>query len=420
MKRSCTGYRDEVDLMFCHSNVKSIERSRNSRAKHRISLSPKTDPNLPHGGPDLWPEKERHVLFTGLGRALLPSKEDLALCFFYKTTMETLVGSYRSQYLHRQLPIIFSQSEPDSALKLASQAISYVVWARAWPDDINAAQVAMRCYSQSLSALNAAIGDRIKAKSDETLYAILLLSGYETMIFSSGTPAAWGTHVGGVTALLKHRGSENFRTPFSCNMFLFIRRNAIQSHLQTSTPVDPIFDSFAEILSPYEYMEDRLISKSIRIPELLARANSLLSQTSCAVDVSKAFELIRAAENLDRELANWADQIPVNGAYTSLRYSRDPRPSSSTFVPDQIHRYPDFYTARVWNLYRVYRLIIQSILFRVSSCVHLDGIDDFHDRIGSINRAMVADVCASVPFLLGYDCSELKRSPNHLQDRDSL
>jgi hypothetical protein len=167
-------------------------------------------------------------------------------------------------------------------------------------------------------------------------------------------------------------------------------------------------------------MEDRLISKSIRIPELLARANSLLSQTSCAVDISKASELIRAAENLDRELANWAEQIPAKESYTSLRCSQDPELSNPTFVPVQIHRYPNFYTARVWNLYRVYRLITQSILFRVSSCVHHDRVDDFQDRIDSINRAMVADVCASVPFLLGYDCSELKRSPDHLQDKTSL
>jgi hypothetical protein len=148
--------------------------------------------------------------------------------------------------------------------------------------------------------------------------------------------------------------------------------------------------------------------------------NSLLSQTSCVVDVSKASELIRTAENLDRELANWAKQIPIKWSYTSLRCSRDPRPSSSAFVPNQIHRYPDFYTARVWNLYRVYRLITQSVLFRVSSCVQLDRIDNYQDRIDSINRAMVADVCASVPFLLGYDCSELKRSPDFLQDENSL
>jgi hypothetical protein len=39
---------------------------------------------------------------------------------------------------------------------------------------------------------------------------------------------------------------------------------------------------------------------------------------------------------------------------------------SSNFVPRQIHRYPDFYAARVWNLYRGYRLIIQSIVLRTS------------------------------------------------------
>jgi hypothetical protein len=182
MRRSCTGYIDEVDLMFCHSNVKSKQRSRKPGVKNRISPSPRTDFNLSHGGADLRVGKESHVLFSELGRVLLPSKEDITLCFFYQTTMETLIGSDRSQYLHRQLPILFSQSEPGSALKLATQAISHVVWARSRPSDIDAGQSARTYYLQSLSALNAAIQDRTKVKSDETLYTILLLSGYEVSL----------------------------------------------------------------------------------------------------------------------------------------------------------------------------------------------------------------------------------------------
>ena len=187
----------------------------------------------------------------------------------------------------------------------------------------------------------------------------------------------------------------------------------VQSHLQISTPVDSIFNEFDEIISPYENTEDRLLSKTMRIPELQSLTNSLLSQPSCAVDVSRAFDLIRAAIDLDSELAHWARKVPIEWSYTTalrMKYFYNPRLSSSTFVPNQAHRYPDLYTARVWNLYRVSRLIIQSILFRVSSCVDLHLKDHYRDRTDKINRSMVEDMCASVPFLLGYDFSELKRS----------
>jgi hypothetical protein len=262
----------------------------------------------------------------------------------------------------------------------------------------------------------------------------------QTIAFDSEALSAWGTHIDGAAALIRNRGRENFCSPFACNMFLFIRRNAvslllstdyriliqlsqIQSHLQISKPMDPIFDEFAEIPSLHENFEDRLLSKAMHIPNLQSLANSLLSEPSCAVDVSESFEVILAAQDVDRELANWASRIPVEWSYTTVTrmgYFPGPHLSSSNFVPSQIHRYPNFYVARVWNLYRVYRLIIQSILLRVSSWVYHYPTDHHQHRIEEINRVMVDDLCASVPFLFGYDVSELKRSTDRLQDQNFL
>jgi hypothetical protein len=109
----------------------------------------------------------------------LPSKIDLSLCFFYQTTLESLMNADRARYLHLQLPTLFSRSEPGSALQLATQAISLATWTKSQPNDLNASQLSRTCYLQSLAAMNAAIRDPAKVKSDDTLYAVLLLSGYE-------------------------------------------------------------------------------------------------------------------------------------------------------------------------------------------------------------------------------------------------
>lgn len=45
-------------------------------------------------------------------------------------------------------------------------------------------QVSRKRYVQSISALKAAIRDPIEVKSDETLYAVLLLCGYEVSFIS--------------------------------------------------------------------------------------------------------------------------------------------------------------------------------------------------------------------------------------------
>ncbi|KAE8441830.1 hypothetical protein EG329_004283 [Mollisiaceae sp. DMI_Dod_QoI] len=360
---------------------------------------------------------ESQFLLSGMGRVLLPSSEDRCLCFYYQNILESLKDAEPARYLHLQLPTLFCQSEAGSALHLATLAISYATWARSWPNDINTSKLSRTRYLQALLALNAAIRNPVEVKSDETLYAVLLLTGYETITFDSEALSAWGSHVDGAAALMRNRGKENFCTPFACNMFLFIRRNAIQSHVQISKPVDSIFDEFAENLSPYENIEDRLVSKAIRIPKLQYLANNLLSQRNCAVNVGEAFELIRAAEELDRELANWARRIHIKWSYTAITRmgcSLGPHSSSSSFVPSQIHRYPNIYAARVWNLYRVYRLIIQSILLRVSSSIYLQA-NHHQDRVEKANRTMVEDVCASVPFLLGYDLTELKRPTDSFQ-----
>jgi hypothetical protein len=182
MKRRCSGYRDEADLIFRHADVKSKDRSQNPGSKNSKQLSSVADSKSSHNHAGMRAGKESQFLLCDIGRGLLPSKEDLSLCFFYQTTLESLIDADHAQYLHLQLPILFSRSEVGSALHSAAQAISLAIRARSWPNDINASQLSRTRYSQSLLAMNAAIRDPIKAKSDETLYTVLLLSGYEVRL----------------------------------------------------------------------------------------------------------------------------------------------------------------------------------------------------------------------------------------------
>jgi hypothetical protein len=51
--------------------------------------------------------------------------------------------------------------------------------------------------------------------ADETLYAVLLLSGYETITCTSEKLIGWVAHVSGAATLLIHRGEESFERPFA-------------------------------------------------------------------------------------------------------------------------------------------------------------------------------------------------------------
>lgn len=98
----------------------------------------------------------------------------------------------------------------------------------------------------ALSAVSAAIRENHEVKNDETMYAVLMLAGYEvsvvsprtlmsivdqlfqTTMFSSDTVNAWGSHVDGAITLLKLRGKEPPQSLVGRLMFKFILRNAVR------------------------------------------------------------------------------------------------------------------------------------------------------------------------------------------------
>jgi len=168
--------------MFHHVDVKSKEKSRKSGIKDSKQPFSIAGSRSSHENTGMQAGKKSQFLLSEINRLLLPSKEDLSLCFFYQTTLESLIDADRAQYLHLQFPTLFSQSDSGSALHLATQAISLALWAKSRPSDIDAIHLSRTRYSQSLSAMKAAIRDPVEVKSDGTLYTVLLLSGYEVRL----------------------------------------------------------------------------------------------------------------------------------------------------------------------------------------------------------------------------------------------
>ncbi|KAH8657124.1 C6 zinc finger protein [Tricladium varicosporioides] len=408
LKKVCHGYREEVDFMFRtetgDQDSRSTQIGKRQTSKSRTSRGAYSHELLIQHG------KNCRYLLPSVAKSLFPSHYDKELCYFYESMLETVAESDHSRYLHLQLPTLFSRTRHNSALYFAAQAISHAVWAKSRGNHARTMGISRKHYVQSISALKVAIQDPVEAKSDENLYAVLLLCGYETIMFDSEALPAWGSHVDGATALLRARGKGQLSTPLQCYMFLFIRRNAVHSHVQLSRPVDPIFNELSGAVLSFENAEDRLISRTIKVPQLQSLANDILSQPHCNIMESVVWELIQAAEELDRELVDWASNVPAEWSYSvaqDLNSVFGPETSNPCYIPTEIRGYPDFYVARVWNLYHVSRLILQSIILRTTSWVYPPP------KITNIEKAsgmLVNGICASVPFLLGYDLLQLKKS----------
>ncbi|KAI9154868.1 hypothetical protein HJFPF1_07427 [Paramyrothecium foliicola] len=155
--------------------------------------------------------------------------------------------------------------------------------------------------------------------------------------------------------------------------------------------------------------EQSLFSTAAKIPNVQHQSSRVFAQSS-AVDGTKVEELLHCATRIDEELLDWADTVDANWLYT-VAVNID-QTSNSNYTPHELHRYPSFYIARVWNCYRVSRLIVQSILLRANSwlCASRKLDKGYHDLEASnwLSIKLVNDICASVPFLLGHNLSKIK------------
>ncbi|KAM5357465.1 hypothetical protein ACJZ2D_016231 [Fusarium nematophilum] len=320
--------------------------------------------------------------------------------------MDNLSDRDPAHYLHTQLPNLYARSDPGSALRLATEAISYATSTKLIE---GATLLSRKRYVQAIKAIGKAIQDPIEARDDQTLYAILLLCGYETILQGPTAPSAWGAHVDGAAALVRFRGGSKVHSSISRGMFCFVRKSVVLGHMQLCRPVDDIFTVPDETASSGQSPEDHLTSTAAKIPNLQYRSNCLFAQTQDASD-DDIESLLHSATDLDRELSHWASNMPTTWSYSAAMNVRDP--ASSRFTPRQVHRYSSFYTARVWNIYRVSRLIVQSILLRATSRLPTSvetRPNDFNKiRIEESSMELVNDICASVPFLLGHDLARMK------------
>ncbi|QPC74704.1 hypothetical protein HYE68_005456 [Fusarium pseudograminearum] len=287
--------------------------------------------------------------------ALRTSKEDVAISNFYNSTVDNLPNEDPTRHLHQQLPSLYFQSQQGSVLRLAVEAISYASAVNIIPQ---AVQLSGKSYTKALSALRAAIQDPNLPFSDETLYAVLLLCGYEVL-----------------------------------------------GQMQTLQPVDETFSKLT--LSSYEDPEDRLVSLAARVPQLQYSCHQL--DTSKYISATETERLISDVTELDSELSIWASSLSPQWSYATAVNINNP--GRTDYTPQVIHRYINRYIARVWNLYRVSRLIIQSILLRTTTLLSDSTEDpsnvDQRNRIQSVIMELVDDICSSVPYLLGQDLKNI-------------
>jgi hypothetical protein len=166
----CSGYRDQSSLLF---------RDETSKTKDKIRQRKR----LEHGRETQWLKNAASsVTMTSFMKCmaphppLLPSKEQIAICHFYHSTIENLSVEDPTLYLQEQLPRLHAACNQGSALHLALEAVSLVGSAEIIPQ---ANQLGLGRYLKAVQALREAIQTERLSSDFQALYGVLLLCGYE-------------------------------------------------------------------------------------------------------------------------------------------------------------------------------------------------------------------------------------------------
>jgi hypothetical protein len=126
-------------------------------------------------------------------------------------------------------------------------------------------------------------------------------------------------------------------------------------------------------------------------------------------DSSDYTTALSSALSIDADLADWVASLPLECKYTTVTL----RSKSADFLSDYNHAYRDIWTATLWNHYRSIRILLNEIILDQFS--HLKEIfppgsdPDISSLYANQIRAskftimkLIYDVCASVPYHLGY------------------
>ena len=254
----------------------------------------------------------------------------------------------------------------------------------------------------------------------ETILVIDLISGKRWLLLTQSQSAfdrrpQSQAHLSGVLALIKLRGSKNFKSEVARRMLTGVHSELVGLALRNSIPVQPIL---AEA-SPESWMEDMKslpTTSSARLSYHAEEVANLHAAVKLTLDSwhllseQLASELLNLLFEADQNLLGWEQDLPE--AFFALPAADLSIANLTKFeaYANSIDTYADIWVAKTQNSFRMLRimlqLLIRDVLHRVTidrpSALPVGPIIHFHTT-----QRLVDEVCASVPFFMGTKCVDL-------------
>ncbi|KAI9685198.1 MAG: hypothetical protein M1822_004785 [Bathelium mastoideum] len=154
---------------------------------------------------------------------------------------------------------------------------------------------------------------------------------------------------------------------------------------------------------------------TIRLPSIRQRAKQVFSDPSLWTQRDVVFQLMASAAGLDAELALWFDSLPSvwrHRTVATLKGMPDDLETSEIW-PGPVNIYEDLVVSNIVNNYRMGRIFSQAVIIaclarQATSREAVEANRKYQEAV-RIGREMVNDICATVPFHLGYDIKDRSR-----------
>ena len=325
------------------------------------------------------------VLPRSIPQTLHPSIWDQAKLFFISKNI--LVKPSPFEYMSHFYP----GHHGDGYVSTTVMAIMLAYCYRFTRSDTVAAQAAA-AYGRALHRTQKALHLPETAAHDEMLLTVLLLYLTEKlMVPYQDSNCHNSSHIQGAVALVKVRGQAGFQDVISQRIFAQLMGNVLIDSIQKHEEAPPELTFLLRIISP----TDPMIQFKWTFLNIMADYAALRSAIrKCLVRDS---QVINKARELCENLRKVCETLATVFEFRTI--------SSSVASIIPIHRYENDIGRRLWNMVRVFYIILQEMVLdychKVSKAQQNDMIDfdiaeQISDSISSIS-SLSLDICASVP-----------------------
>ncbi|KAL2279319.1 hypothetical protein FJTKL_13525 [Diaporthe vaccinii] len=325
-------------------------------------------------------------------------------------------------HLEYLLPLLNSQTRPDSAFQLAYSAVALAAMGNRFKgDSTDLVELSFMQHSRALVAIHRALKDPAESKHDGTLATVLLLSLFEKITAAKEVGLlAWRTHIEGAMHLVRSRGREMVQNKDSVLLFNAVRLQIIARTLSSGT---------SSVMGVNWWLPESVAADSIgaryqrfalEVSDLRAEVTRLMATLSRNDQgLELMLEMLRKVQDLDLQMANFLHNLPAEHQVTPLCWEDkvlgDGEARHAPIYPGRVDAYSDLVVASIWNATRATRIILMSLLIRVAAwiCSPADfrSTPEYATAVRTC-KANIADIISSVPYMLSMHQKDAQQRPS--------